>query len=199
MAIFTRLVETMMSIASGTVATIAAGVIISASATAAQSAASCSADSFAAIRFPPASPGAPLSPDAVHCLEAMARGDVKTMQALRGADALIPVLSQPAMLVLIARVPSQRRRPTAYCGAGYEDHLILLAHTSQRVTLRDDFLLQSCMKSIALDSDHGDDILAALAIDHNTATIRFKWLTEPDSTEHQLSVTPQKFILDPNR
>lgn len=126
----------------------------------------------------------------------MSRFDEKARRTLRGAAVLVPVLSGPSSLVLIARMPSQKARPTGYCGAGYEDHLLLLSYARQQISLLDDFLLQSCLKSIVLESDHGDDILAALSIDRQRSFIQFKWLSDPDNQVHNVTISQQKFVLD---
>lgn len=47
-----------------------------------------------------------------------------------------------------------------YCGAGYEDYLLLVEIRGKKLTLKDQFLLQSCLKSISMFIDQGDDIPA---------------------------------------
>lgn len=44
-----------------------------------------------------------------------------------------------------------------YCGAGYEDYLLLVEIRGKKLTLKDQFLLQSCLKSISMFIDQGDD------------------------------------------
>lgn len=62
------------------------------------------------------------------------------------------------LYIVLTREPS---RPSAmgqgYCGAGYEDYLLLVEILGHKLTLRDQFLLQSCLKSISMFIDHGDD------------------------------------------
>jgi hypothetical protein len=62
------------------------------------------------------------------------------------------------LFIILTREPS---RPNAmgqgYCGAGYEDYLLLVEITEQKLVLRDQFLLQSCLKSISLFIDEDDD------------------------------------------
>jgi hypothetical protein len=120
--------------------------------------------------------------------------DDRSRQMLDRADEVRTVLIQPAergsYVVLLARVPSTTRRGTGYCGAGYEDHLVLLSY-NQRYTFRDDFLLQSCLQSIMIDTD--DDEL--VHVDRRKHTIGFRWLTKPDQDEHYLLIAGGKFLL----
>lgn len=64
----------------------------------------------------------------------------------------------PLFLVL-SREPS---RPNSmgrgYCGAGYEEYLLLVETSHKKIELRDQFLLQSCLKSIAMLIENGDDL-----------------------------------------
>lgn len=62
------------------------------------------------------------------------------------------------LFIILVREPS---RPGAmgkgYCGAGYEDYLLLIEIRKHELILRDQLLLQSCLKSIAMLIDQGDD------------------------------------------
>jgi len=62
------------------------------------------------------------------------------------------------LFTVLTREPS---RPGAmgqgYCGAGYEDYLLLVEIRGKKLTLKDQFLLQSCLKSISMFIDQGDD------------------------------------------
>lgn len=121
-------------------------------------------------------------------------------QLLQRSQELFPVFSQPVgagnYLVLLARLPSKSPQSTGYCGAGYEDHLVLLEHSDQKIVLRDDFLLQSCLKSISLDSDGNDDVLKAISVKPAQHAIEFRWLTNPDDQDHTLTISNGKFSLD---
>lgn len=124
--------------------------------------------------------------------------DFATTQVLARSDEMVPIFVQEMKnfqyLVFIARIPSRRNQAMGYCGTGHEDHLILLRYDGKQVTLRDDFLLQSCLKSVVLDNDE-DGILKALAIDQESHTIKFRWLTHPDDKEHRISLVDEKFLL----
>jgi len=119
--------------------------------------------------------------------------DGRSRQLLDRADEVRTVLIQPtgraSNVVLLARIPSTARRGTGFCGAGYEDHLVLLSY-DQRYTFQDDFLLQSCLQSIEVDTD--DDLVH---IDEHKQTIGFRWLGKPDQDEHYLLIGGGKFLL----
>lgn len=126
--------------------------------------------------------------------------DKTTRSILQRSDEVILVFSQPNddghYLVLIARMPSKSPQSTRYCGTGYEDHLILLTYVQKKIALKDEFILQSCLKSIALDSDGGDDILKAISINLSKYSIGFRWLTNPDNKDHTITVSDNKFLLE---
>lgn len=129
--------------------------------------------------------------------------DNATRQILKRSDQIVTVFSQPAdighYLVLIARLPSRTPQSSAYCGAGLEDHLILLEYDGKKAILRDNFLLQSCLKSVALDSDGsdgGEDIVKALSISVEKHSIGFQWLGNPDDKRHTLTISNGKFLLN---
>jgi hypothetical protein len=140
-----------------------------------------------------------LSPETLSCLPNIVKLDVQTKRLLRGGAQLTPVLTASDWLIVLSRTPSQTLRPEGYCGAGSEDQLILLHYAAGQLALLDDFLLQSCLKSITLESEHGDDVKAALAIDREQHTLAFQWLGIPDALRHKLTVSQRKFKLDPPR
>lgn len=118
-----------------------------------------------------------------------------------GATSFFPVFfSKPSdggnYLVLIARAPSKSPQGSGYCGAGYEDHVILLEYRNLNIVRRDDFLLQSCLSSIALDTDDADDIMKALFIDPRNYSRRFRWITDSNNQNHTLSIANGKFLLN---
>ena len=129
--------------------------------------------------------------------KALTKGVRKILQR---SHVLLPVFSQTSeagdYLVFIARIPSKIPQSSGYCGAGYEDHLVLLEHSEKNIALRDDFLLQSCLKSIALDTDGGDDILKAFTFNPTKHSIEFRWLTNPDDRNHTLTILNGKFLLN---
>lgn len=62
----------------------------------------------------------------------------------------------PAFAAVI-RVPSAPNHPMAYCGAGHEDYILLVSIAENIARLRDQILIQSCLKHISLVSDLGDE------------------------------------------
>lgn len=113
--------------------------------------------------------------------------DNKTSQLFQTADDVIPLFGARAgekqQLLLLARTPSTRQRSTGFCGAGHEDSLVLVELVGTRMVLKDRLLVQSCLKSIALESDQGDDPERAFSIDRSAGELRFRWLGDtPGST-----------------
>lgn len=84
------------------------------------------------------------------------------------ADEVIPLSSVGFQMdseigfTLIARLPSRSSNPDGFCGAGHEDYLLLIGVRDKRLSLLDKHLIQSCLKSISLQSDQGDDPRAAI-------------------------------------
>jgi hypothetical protein len=122
--------------------------------------------------------------------------DAKTARSLKSADELIalsprafPMKGYEAVL-LIARVPSQRSNPSGYCGAGHEDYLMLLALEKQRLKLLDDFLVQSCLESMVLASDQGDDPRNGIEVAPD-ARVLVKWLSHPKFGESKKTILIQ--------
>lgn len=117
---------------------------------------------------------------------------------LQRSSETFPIFSQPFdgghYLVLASRIPSKLPQSTGYCGAGYEDHLVLLVYEKNQVKLLDDFLLQSCLKSLSLDSNGDDHILNAISIDKDKYLIGFRWLNSSEK-ERILSISNGKFAL----
>ena len=170
-----------------------------------------------ALAIAPASVAAPLTPLQIEKQETIYTGktagsrratafsdaaafDQGTRRSLRASDETLPVFSTPGAarhyFVLVARIPSKKPQAMGYCGAGYEDHLLLLAYDGTRTILRDDFLLQSCLQNRTLDTGDSDDILHALTVDSVQSSIRFRWLGDTGHKNHLLSIANGKFLLD---
>lgn len=65
---------------------------------------------------------------------------------------------EPQLFIVMIREPSlPNTMGRGYCGAGYEDYLLLVEILGRKLLLRDELLLQSCLKSIAMYLDQGDD------------------------------------------
>lgn len=62
--------------------------------------------------------------------------------------------------------------------------------------LKDEFLLQSCLKSISIDNDQGEnDLRKLISIDYGNK-IRFSWLKDSESSDKELSVKNGAFSLN---
>lgn len=126
--------------------------------------------------------------------------DSATKLILDRSDEALSLFSQKInnvnYVVFIARIPSKPLQSTGYCGAGHEDHLILLRYEENKLVLLDNFLLQSCLKSIVLDNDGDADILKSLTIDQENHAIRFRWINNPDDKSHRVTILNEKFLLN---
>lgn len=78
---------------------------------------------------------------------------------------------QPAFAAVV-RLPSNSGSPQGFCGAGHEDFLVVLSLKDERLFMLDEQLLQSCLQSISLTSDQGDDPADALQ------PMAFPWIAQ---------------------
>lgn len=108
------------------------------------------------------------------------------------ASELTPIFAHDkkgqAQLIFLARVPSTPKRSTAFCGAGYEDWLLLVEEDAGYLKMRDRFLLQSCLKSLVLDSDQGDDPRDSIVLSTQPPGISFRWLGDEEGTKRIVTV-----------
>jgi hypothetical protein len=96
----------------------------------------------------------------------------RTLRAkLRKAEevAVLPLEFQgqdaTTMKWLLVRQASRSKRGVGYCGAGNEDHLILIKLVKSSASIADDFLAQSCLKAISMDVDQFEDVVRAIEFD----------------------------------
>ncbi len=108
---------------------------------------------------------------------------------------ILKVHSNRDLFVVLSREPSKQNRTASFCGAGYEDYLILIEATKKRILLLDKLLLQSCLKSILLQTDNGDDPLKAITIDKENSSILFQWLGESEDIKRSLTIKNGHFEL----
>ncbi len=94
--------------------------------------------------------------------------EAQLQERLRKADevqlissAAFVLAGQPAF-VAVVRLPSNPGSPQGFCGAGHEDSLLLISIKNKHLRLQDQYLLQSCLQSISLISDQGDEPRDAL-------------------------------------
>ena len=118
---------------------------------------------------------------------------------LLSADEAYLLLKVPSkdrdLFVIFSREPSRKIRSTGFCGAGYEDFILLVESTKKQIMLKDKFLLQSCNKSILLDSDKGDDPLQAISIEKIEPSFKFRWLGDVDGQQRIITIDDSHFIM----
>lgn len=98
------------------------------------------------------------------------------------------------LFIVMTREPS---RPDAmgrgYCGAGYEDYLLLVEILGRKLLLRDQFLLQSCLKSISMYIDQGDDHPKNGLIDENNGSLSYRLVDDDADKKRTLTVSGKHF------
>lgn len=118
---------------------------------------------------------------------------------LLSADEAYLLLKVPSknrdLFVILSREPSTKIRSTGFCGAGYEDFILLVESTKKQIALKDKFLVQSCNKSILLDSDKGDDPLQAISIEKIKPSFSFRWLGDVDGQQRNITIDDSHFIM----
>lgn len=125
--------------------------------------------------------------------------DSAIRSAVRGASELVGIGARAfpdgdrSYFVLAVATPSVERAGTGFCGAGTEDKLILIEWRGkgQKLVMRDQLEIQSCLKSIALQSDQGSDLLTLLGKVDDPAHIRLTWLDHPKYHQTPKTVTSQ--------
>lgn len=103
--------------------------------------------------------------------------------------------------VLGAAFPSVERQGGGYCGAGTEDYLLLVELKSRprALELRDRIQVQSCLQSMALQSDQGSELRVVLRGVDDPEKIVLTWLQHPHfgpATKTLTSATG-KFVVSP--
>jgi hypothetical protein len=100
------------------------------------------------------------------------------------------------LFIVLSREPS---RPNAlgrgYCGAGYEEYLLLIEISRAKIELRDNFLLQSCLKSISMLITEGDDLDDAGngLIPNDDGSFSYRLLQDEATQERNLIVRDRRF------
>ena len=116
---------------------------------------------------------------------------------IRRSDGLRFLLADPnaatGLAMMISTVPSTATGGTGYCGAGNEDHVVLLRKTDNTIFLADRYLLQSCLRSITLDADNPEDVMTGLSLDRAAFAVTFKLLGDPGQKTTTLRVRDGKF------
>ena len=98
------------------------------------------------------------------------------------------------LFIVMAREPS---RPKAmgrgYCGAGYEDYLLLVEIIDRKLLLRDQLLLQSCLKSISMFIDQGEDHPSNGLIHENGGFFSYRLVDDDADKKRMLTVSDKHF------
>jgi hypothetical protein len=100
------------------------------------------------------------------------------------------------LFIVLSREPSRpNSMGTGYCGAGYEEYLLLIEISREKIELRDQFLLQSCLESISMLIEHGDDLDdAGNGLTHNNdGSYSYRLLRDKAGQERNLTIHDRKF------
>ncbi|WP_413671756.1 hypothetical protein ACEN9H_19515 [Massilia cellulosiltytica] len=102
------------------------------------------------------------------------------------------------LFTVLTREPS---RPGAmgqgYCGAGYEDYLLLVEIRGKKLTLKDQFLLQSCLKSISMFIDQGDDNPSNGLTHENDGSFTYRLVEDDYKKKRTLMISKNHFETKP--
>jgi hypothetical protein len=133
-------------------------------------------------------------------VKSIVSADAEILKAVRNATEMVGVSSRAfadnrrIYFVLAVATSSVERAGTGFCGAGTEDKLVLIEWLgkARKLVLRDQFEIQSCLKSIALQSDQGGDLLTLLGKVSDPAHLRLTWLQHPKFHQSTKTVTSGK-------
>jgi hypothetical protein len=102
-------------------------------------------------------------------------------------------ITQPKnqLFVVLVREPSKNPQGTGFCGAGLEDYLLLIEVSSEKISILDKLLLQSCLTSQELASDQGSNPLKAMRIDASKKSLTYRILGE--EVEKTITIVDRKF------
>jgi hypothetical protein len=97
--------------------------------------------------------------------------------------------------VILARVPSRpENRGMGYCGAGYEDYLLLVELRKRTLLLRDQFLLQSCLKERIIYGINGERDPIKLMSRKVDGSFSFRWESDGEDETRTLAVDRNRFL-----
>ncbi|WP_230178214.1 hypothetical protein [Aquabacterium sp. CECT 9606] len=82
---------------------------------------------------------------------------------------------------LLVREPSKARGSASFCGAGYEDRLLLVEVAKSTGKVVGQFLAQSCLNSISMDIDQFDELLAAIGIEEQNGRLTLEQSISSDA------------------
>jgi hypothetical protein len=131
--------------------------------------------------------------------------DSAVLKAVHGATEIIAISARAfpdgnrSYFVLAVATPSVEPSGGGFCGAGTEDRLLLIEWQGKvrKLVLRDQFEIQSCLKSIALRSDRGSDLPTLLGKVGDPTHIQLTWLEHPKYHQVTTTLTAQdgKFVV----
>jgi hypothetical protein len=83
-----------------------------------------------------------------------------------------------------------------YCGAGYEDYLLLVEILKKELIFRDKFLLQSCIKSISVFIDQGDDNPSNALIHEKDGSLSYRLVDDDYNNRRKLTIQKKRFKVE---
>jgi len=89
---------------------------------------------------------------------------------------------------LLVREASRARGDVGFCGAGHEDHLLLIKVTKSVGIAVDDLLAQSCLKSISMDMDQFNELTGAISIDEQARRLSLQQTVSSDTDSFRQDV-----------
>lgn len=93
----------------------------------------------------------------------------------------------------IIRAKSNPDSPEKFCGAGYEDYLVFLEFNEKTLNLLDNIIIQSCLNSISLISDAGDDPEKSIKAKSSPISIYYEASSPPDFKLKKYRITISNF------
>jgi hypothetical protein len=100
------------------------------------------------------------------------------------------------LFIILSREPSRLgRMGMGYCGAGYEDYLLLVEPGNRKIVLRDKLLLQSCLEGKLIYNDAGGDDITKLLIPGKNNSFHFRWESDDDNRQRNLTVRNGRFLM----
>ena len=92
---------------------------------------------------------------------------------------------------LLLRESSRVWGDAGFCGAGHEDHLLLVKVVKSVGNAVDDFLAQSCLQSVSMDMDQFEELLSAISIDteRKQLILNQSIASETDSVRREVNIT----------
>jgi hypothetical protein len=98
------------------------------------------------------------------------------------------------LFIVMVREPSRPKSiGRGYCGAGYEDYLLLVEVLEKKLLLRDQLLLQSCLKSISIFIDQGDDHPSNGLINQKDGSFIYRLVDDDADKNRVLAISDRHF------